>query len=348
MHRFKHRWLASAAALALGLLGLQAPARLGAGPVYVLDHRIALNGDTGWDYAIVDAPAHRLYVSRGQHVDVLDTVSENLVGTIEETWGVHGIALADDLGKGFTSNGLSGTVRVFDLKTLRPGALVPAGSNPDAIVYDPFSHRVFAFNGKSGDATVIDARTEKVLATLPLGCKPEFAAADGAGKVYYNREDKNAVGVIDATALQTGVVWPLKARSPSGLAMDRAGHRLFSVCDGDTMEVVDALSGSVTAEVAIGSHPDAAGYDPGTGLAFASNGDGTLTVVDAAPGHGYAVVDTVATQKGARTMALDPSTHTIYLACAQYLSETAGADAGAHHRPRIKPGTVELLVLKKR
>jgi YVTN family beta-propeller protein len=334
-------------ALTLALLCAWPAAPAAAQALYAVDHRVDLPGDSGWDYSIVDPIAHRLYLSRGQRVDVMDLASERVVGSIDATYGVHGIALAPDLGKGFTSNGISGTVRAFDLKTLEPGALIPAGQNPDAILYEPLTQRVFAFNGKSHDATVIDARTDSVVATIALGCKPEFAATDGQGTVFFNREDKDSIGVIDAKALTVTAVWALNAKSPSGLALDRAGHRLFAVCDGGKMEVVDSLSGAVTAEVAIGGHPDAAAFDPGTGLAFSSNGEGTLTV--AAPGMGgaYAAVGSVATQKGARTLALDPSTHAIYLVCARYLSAPAAVDPSIHARPKILPGSVQLLVLKK-
>jgi DNA-binding beta-propeller fold protein YncE len=315
--------------------------------LYAVDHRIDLPGDTGWDYCNVDAAARRLYLTRGQRVDVMDLVSERIIGSLGPVYGVHGVALAPDLGKGYISCGLSGTVQAFDLQTLALGAAIKAGTGPDAIVYEPHTQRVFAFNGKSHDATVIDARHDRVLATLPLDCRPEFAVADGQGTVYFNREDKDSIGVIDAQADSVTAVWALPAHSPSGLAWDAQGRHLFAVCDGGKMEVVDARSGAVDGEVAIGGHPDAAAYDPGTGLAFSSNGEGTVTVARADDGGHYAAVETLVTQKGARTLALDPVSHKLYLVCAQYLSQPAQAEGKPRHWPRIQPGSVQLLVLKK-
>lgn len=331
--------------LLLAALLLKAAAGLGA-PVYAVDHRVDLAGDTGWDYSVVDAAAHRLYQSRGQHVDVLDTKSGKLIGSIADTYGVHGIALASDLGKGYI-NGVSGTVRVFELAGLKAGALIKAGENPDCILYDPFTQRVFAFNGKSRDATVIDAKTDSVVATIPLDCKPEFAVTDGQGNIFVNREDKDSIADIDAKSLAVKATYPLKAKSPSGLALDNARHHLFSVCDGNKMEVLDARTGQSLAEVPIGAHPDAAAFDPGTSLAFSSNGEGSLTVVDASGDTDFPVLEQLPTQKGARTMALDPGTHSIYLVCAQYLSPSAADAAMPHPRPKIQPGSVQLLVLKK-
>jgi DNA-binding beta-propeller fold protein YncE len=335
------------AAILAGALLVKA-ALAAAAPAYVLDRRIGLSGDEGWDYSIVDAQSHRLFQSRGRRVDVLDTGSCKVVGSIADTYGVHGIALAPDLGKGYTSNGLSGTVREFDLATLKPGPLIKAGENPDCILYDPFTHRVFAFNGKSRDATVIDALADTVVATIPLDCKPEFAVTDGQGAIYVNREDKDSVAVIDAHKLVVSAIWPLGAKSPSGLALDPARHHLFSVCSDNRMAVLDTRSGKVLDYAPIGAHPDAAAFDPGTGLAFSSNGEGSLTVVDAAADTGFPVLDSVATQKGARTMALDPGTHTLYMVSAQFLSPTAADAEHPHPRPRIKPGSVQLLVLVKK
>jgi YVTN family beta-propeller protein len=331
---------------------------LAAEAVYKLDHRIAMPGDSGWDYINVDAPSRRLYLTRGQRVDVLDLETEKIIGSIPGTAGVHGVAIAPDLGKGYASNGMSGTVTVFDLQTLKVAKPIPVGQGPDAILYDQPSGQVFVFNGRSRSASVIDARKGKVSATIDLGARPEFAANDGLHTVFVNFEDKDSIAAIDTKTLKVRAVWPLNAKGPSGLAMDREHGLLFAVCDGKKMEVVDAASGSVTAEVAIGEHPDAATFDPGTELAFSSNGDGTLTVAQELSSTAFTVVDTVATQKGARTLALDPSNHQIYLLCARYLSPTPeaadeapkGASPTAkpmHQRPRIEPGSVELLVLKK-
>jgi YVTN family beta-propeller protein len=333
---------------------------LQAGPAYKLDHRIPMPGDAGWDYISVDAADRRLFLSRGSQVDVLDLDSEKIVGSVTGCAGVHGIAVASDLGRGYISNGMSGTVKVFDLKSLATRMDIKVGKNPDAILYDPFTKRVFAFNGKSKDMSVIDTADGKVLATVDLGTKPEFAVSDGKGSLFVNFEDRDSIAAIDAKSMKVRSVWPLKAKSPSGLALDKEHMLLFSVCDGNKMEVVDAVSGSVTAEVAIGGHPDAAVFDPGTQLAFSSNGEGNLTVAQEISPTAVPVLDTIATQKGARTLALDPTTHNVYMLCARYLSETAttpgqqasptGLSATAapeHHRPKIEPGSVELLVLKK-
>jgi DNA-binding beta-propeller fold protein YncE len=339
-------------ALALSCQGLHAD------PVYKLDHRIALPGDMGWDYINVDAPSRRLYLTRGQQVDVLDLETEKIIGSIPGTAGVHGVAIAADLGKGFSSNGMSSTVTVFDLHTLKTLKSIPVGGGPDAILYDQPSQQLFTFNGRSHTASVIDAKKDKVKATSELGARPEFAANDGQGTVFVNFEDKDSIAAIDTKTLKVRAVWPLNAKGPSGLAIDRANGLLFAVCDGKKMEVVDDKSGSVTAEVAIGEHPDAAAFDPGTQLAFSSNGEGSLTVAHELSPTAFEAVDTVATQKGARTMALDPSNHNIYLLCARYLSPTPEAENAApvgasptaqpqRHRPRIEPGSVELLVLKK-
>lgn len=315
--------------------------------VYKLDHRVSMPGDEGWDFLSIDAVARRLYLTRGQRVDVLDMETEKIVGNVPGTEGVHGVAIATDLGKGFTSNGKSSTVTVFDLKTLKSSRSIKVGEGTDVILYDEFSHRVFSFNGKSKDVSVIDAKKEKVIATIALNARPEFAVSNGKGTIYFNLEDKNSIASMDATTMKVGAVWPLAgAESPSGLAIDLEHNLLFAACDGKKMEVVDAKTGTVTAEIAIGDHPDAAAFDPANQLVFSSNGEGNLTVAREISPTAFSVVDTVATQKGAKTMALDPTTHSVYLLCARYLSETATAGT-EHHRRKTEPGSVELLVLKK-
>jgi YVTN family beta-propeller protein len=336
--------------------------RLHADSVYKLDHRISMPGNTGWDYLSLDSASHRLYLTRGQQVDVLDLETEKIVGSVPGTAGVHGVAIAADLNKGFSSNGMSGTVTVFDLKTLKVIKQIPVGQGPDSILYDQPSQQVFVFNGKGRSSSIIDARKNKVVSTLDLGARPEFTANDGLNTVFVNFEDKNSIAAIDTKTLKVRAVWPLLAEGPSGLAMDREHGLLFAVCDGKKMEVVDAKTGTVTAEVSIGDHPDAAAFDPGTQLAFSSNGEGNLTVAQELSPTAFTVVDTVETQKGARTMALDPSSHQVYLLCARYLSPTASPEDASptaapngtsmtaqprRQRPRIEPGSVELLVLKK-
>src|SRR5215469_5746257 len=240
---------------------------------YHLLKKISLGGEGGWDYLTLDSATRRLFISRGTKVIVLDVDSGKPVGEIPNTEGVHGIALAPDLGRGFTSNGRAGTVTIFELKTLAVIGSVQAGSNPDAIVYDPASKRVFAMNGRSKDSTAIDAATGKVAGTIPVAGRPEFAAADGAGHVYVNIEDKSEIQQIDSQKLSVTATWPLApCEEPSGLAMDTEHRRLFAGCDNKMMAVVNADSGKVVATPAIGEGVDANGFDAETGYAFASNG----------------------------------------------------------------------------
>src|SRR6266852_5446968 len=270
---------------------------------YHVAKKTVLGGDGGWDYLTVDAKARRIYISRGTHVMVVDAESAAVVGDIPGTNGVDGIAIASDMDKGFISDGRDGNVTIFDTKTLKVLGTTPAGKNPDAIIYDPASKRVFAFNGSSKDATAIDAKTGTVAGTIPLGGKPEFAVADGKGRVYVNIEDKSEIVALDAKALQVKSRWPLKpCEEPSGLAFDSEHGRLFTVCSNRLMAVVDAATGRVVTALPIGSGVDAAAYDPATGLAFASNGEGTLTVVHEDSPDSFRVVENVPTQAGARTL----------------------------------------------
>jgi YVTN family beta-propeller protein len=291
-----------------------------AGPSgYHLLKKIKVGGEGFWDYIAFDSPTRRLFISRGTKVVVLNVDSEKVVGEIPDTTGVHGIALAPDLGKGFTSNGGAGTVSIFDLKTLEVTGHAQAGKNPDAILYDPATKRVFTMNGRSSDSTAIDAATGNVLATIPLGGRPEFAVADGAGHVFLNLEDKSQVQEIDAKTLTVTATWPLApCESPSGLAIDAAHRRLFAGCHNKMMGIMDADSGKVVATPPIGLGVDANQFDPGTGFAFSSNGAGTLTVVHEDSPDKFSVVEDVPTQTGARTMALDLKTHQVFLVTAEF------------------------------
>lgn len=323
-------------------------AKAAAAPVHyhVLD-KIAVGGEGGWDYLTLDAAARRLYISRGTRVVVLDVDSGKTVAEIPGTEGVHGIALAPDLHRGFTSNGRSSTVTTFDTGTLAVlGSVKATGDNPDAIIYDPASHRVFTFNGRGKNATAIDAATATVAGTVPLDGKPEFAVADGKGRVFVNIEDKNQISVIDSRALRVEKSWPIAAcDEPSGLAMDRKNGRLFTVCHNRSMAVLDAETGRVVASVPIGEGVDAAAWDPSTGLAFASNGEGTLTVVKQDGPDAYHVVENAATQRSARTMALDEKTHRIFLAAAEFgTPPPATADQPRPRAPMV-PGSFTILVL---
>jgi YVTN family beta-propeller protein len=320
------------------------PARA-AGPGYHRLRQVVLGGDGGWDYLAVDADARRLYLTRGSRVQVLDADTLKTVGEIAGTDGVHGVAFAPELGRGFASAGKAGAVVIFDLKTLKTLSTVPAGKNPDAILYEPATKRVFAFNGKSQDATVIDAAGGAVAGTIPVGGKPEFAAADGKGTVYVNVEDTGELLAIDAAAMAVKSRWPLApCAEPTGLAIDAAGGTLFAACGSRTMAVVDAASGKVVASPAIGGHPDAAAFDAGTGYAFSSNGDGTLTVVARGKDGAYASAQTVKTRKGARTMALDPKTHRVFLVTADFGPAPAPTADQPHPRPSVVPGSFALLV----
>jgi YVTN family beta-propeller protein len=313
---------------------------------YHLLKKITLGGEGGWDYITFDSPTRRLFISRQSKVIVLDVDSEKVVGEIPNTEGVHGIALAPEFNRGFTSNGRANTVTIFDLKTLAVIGTVPAGTNPDAIVYDPASKRVFAMNGRSSNSTAIDAATGKVVATIPLSGKPEFAVADGAGHVYVNIEDKSEMWQIDSQKLAAITHWPLApCKEPSGLAIDVEHHRLFSGCDNKMMVVVDADSGKVIATPPIGEGVDADAFDPGTGFAFASNGQSaTLTVVHEDSPDKFNVVEDVPTQKGARTMALDPKTREVYLVTADFGPRPAPTAETPHPRPPILPNSFVVLV----
>lgn len=312
----------------------------GRAAAYVLQKEFMLGGPGGWDYLTVDAPANRLFISRADRVLVMNTLDGSLAATIADTQGVHGIALAPDLGKGFTSNGRADTVTVFDLKSLAPTSVIAVnGHNPDAILYDRASKHVYTFNGRSQDVSVIDPLKGSVMATIPVGGKPEFAATDNAGRIFFNIEDTSHMGVIDSATSKLTARWALpNCEEPSGLALDVAHKRLFSVCGNGILVVTDASSGRHVAEVPIGKGPDAAAFDAKRGLVFSSNGqDGTLTVIHQDDADHYSVVSTVTTQKSARTMALDGKTHRIYLVAAQF-GETPQPTAD---QPRPRPTIIE-------
>ncbi len=315
--------------------------------------KITIGGEGGWDYLIADGPSGRIYVSHGSEVDVVDSKKGEVAGKITELHGVHGIALAPELNRGFISNGQSNTVTIFDLKTLaKIGADIPAGRNPDAIIYDPASKRVFAFNNRGKDATVIDAEKGAVAGTVALDGQPEFAAADGKGHVYVNLEDKSAVYDIDSKTLAVAHKWPLApCEGPSGMAMDTKTRRIFSGCGNNMVAVMDADSGKVVATAPIGNGVDATAFDPGTGYVFNScGGSGTLSVVHEDSADKYTVVENVKTVPRARTMALDTKTHNVYLSIADFEAAPAApatppADGkpAPRPRPRVVPGSFGLL-----
>jgi DNA-binding beta-propeller fold protein YncE len=341
---FKSKWWISILSLSLAAVAVAA-----AGPKYHVTKTYKVGGEGGWDYLTVDASARRFYISRGTHVIVLDADSGKNVGDIPDTPGVHGIALAAELGKGFVSNGREGTVTVFDIKTLAPiGSKIKVGENPDAILYEPATKRVFTFNGRSQDSTAIDAASGKVLGTIKLDGKPEFAASDAKGEVFVNIEDKSELTVIDPNKLEVKAKWPLApCTEPSGLAIDRNNRRLFVGCDNKMMAVVDADSGKVLATPAIGEGVDATAYDDETGLAFASCGEGVLTVVKEDSPQKFSVVENVKTEPGARTMALDRKTHNVFTVTAKFGPPPAATADNPHPRRTILPDTFEVLVLAK-
>ena len=319
-----------------------------AGPGYHVIKTYKLGGEGGWDYMTADATARRLYISRGTHVIVLDLDSGKNVGDIPDTPGVHGIALAPELGRGFTSNGREGTVSIFDIKNLGLITKVKVGDNPDAILYDPASKRVFTFNGRSHDSSAIDAASGKVVGTIPLGGKPEFAASDARGEIFVNIEDKSELDAIDPKKLEIKSKWPLApCTEPSGLSIDRKHRRLFVGCDNKMMAVVDAESGKVLATPEIGEGVDATRFDEETGLAFASCGEGVLTVVKEDSPEKFSVAENVTTQKGARTMALDTKTHNLYTVTADFGPRPEPTADNPHPRPPILPDSFVVLVVGK-
>jgi YVTN family beta-propeller protein len=322
-----------------------APALLCAQQPYKILDRWKIGGDGGWDYLLIDSPARRLYLTHGARVDVLDTQTGKPVGTIAGLHGTHGIAL-DTAGKfGYISDGGGNAVVVFDRATLATLATIPTGQNPDGITFEPATQTVWAFDGRSKDVSVIDAATRKVVATIPLPGKPEFAAVDGKGTVFDNIEDKNEIVRLDAHTNKLTAEWPLTGcDSPSGLAFDAAGSRLFPVCDGKHMAVVDSNTGKVLATPAIGDGPDAAGWDAPHKLAFASCGEGILSVIDAAA-PGYPTIESLPTQRGARTMTYDPATDRIYLAAAEFGPRPAPTPENPRPRPAIVPGSFVVLVV---
>jgi len=311
---------------------------------YHVQRTFELGGDGGWDYLVVEPERHRLFVSRSTHVMVVDVESGKVVGDIPGTEGVHGIALASELGRGFTSNGKAGTVTIFDLVTLATIGTVKTGDDPDAILYDPSTKRVFTFNGRSFDASAIDAASGKVLGTLALGGRPEFAVTDGAGKVFVDIQDKAEVVAFDAAKLAVLARWSTApGQQPSGLAYDAQHQRLFSACRNGKLIVLDAVTGRVLASLPIGRGVDGAAFDAERALAFASNADGTLSVVrEESPGV-FAVLENAITAPGARTVALDAKTHLLYLPTAVFESSPKAVLGQPPPRGKTVDGSFKVL-----
>jgi len=315
-----------------------------AGPGYKMIKKIHVGGEGGWDYLTVDSEARRLYVSHGSQVVVIDIDADKVAGNIPDTQGVHGIALAPELNRGFISCGKTNTAVIFDLKTLKSLGVVKTGKSPDAILYEPVSKTVFTFNGGSKDATAFSAATGKSTGTIPLGGKPEFGAADGTGKVYVNIEDTNEVAEIDAKNLKVLRRFPLKpGEEPTGLAFDVKSRHIFSGCHNKLMVIIDADKGAVAATVPIGSGVDAVWLDDG--YAFSSNGEGTVSVVKEASKGKFEAVETIQTIKGSRTMAVDAKTHKLYLPTAQFEPAPETVKGQPRKRPAMIKDTFEILVV---
>ncbi len=317
-----------------------------AAQTYHVADKWRLGGQGGWDYLLSDDGAHRLYVTHNARVEVVDSTTGKPIGAITGLKSTHGVALNPDGKTGYISDGAGNAIVVFDRKSLAVQATVPAGTNPDGITFEPTTKTVWAFNGRSKNVSVLDTKTNTIVATTPLPGKPEFPQADGRGSVFANIEDQNSIVKLDAKSHQILATWKLEGcDSPSGLAIDRAAHRLFSVCDGGKMAIVDDSSGKVLGLASIGDGPDAAAFDQKHKLAFSSNGQsGTLSVVDTSK-SGFPTVQTVKTEKGARTMTLDVATGRIYLVTAQFGPAPAPTADRPHPRPSILPDSFEILVV---
>jgi YVTN family beta-propeller protein len=328
------------------LLIATAAVAFAAAPTYKVITKIKIGGGSRWDYSYVDNNNHRLYVSHGTQTEVIDTNTDKLIGTIQGTNGVHGIAIADDLGIGFTSDGGDNDVTVFDVKTLAVKTKIKTGQNPDSIIYEPTSHRIFTFNGRSSDSTAIDAKTLAVVAaSIPLGGKPEFSQIDGKGHIYVNLEDKNEIVEVDAkNALVAKRYSIAPCEGPSGLAFDLKKTNLYSVCENRMMVVSNPATGKVLATPAIGAGTDGVAFD--SGYAFSANGrDGNITMVgETSPGK-FEAVATIESQFGARTIAADQKAHKLYLPAAESGPPAVGKDGKQGKNRTPVPNSFEILVV---
>jgi YVTN family beta-propeller protein len=340
-------------ALALGGAGAAMAQEVSPAPAAGSGYHLAatwkVGGDGGWDLLTVDPATRRLFVVRPDRVQVISEDKGKLLGEIPGLDGGHGVALLAALNKGYVTSGKAGTVIIFDLKTLKPiGQPIAVGKTPDVIIYEPFSKHLFVCNGASDDASVIDPATDTVVATVPLGGAPEFAVSDQKGRLYVNLEDKSQIAVVDMRENQVILNWPLAPGvEPTGIALDVVGRRLFSTCHNQKMIVLDSENGHLLAEVPIGQGVDGCFFDPAKGYAFASNGEGTLTMVQERadqPGQ-FAVVDSVPTRKGARTMAFDLKTSAIYLPTADFAPAPSPSPGEKPKRPKPVPGTFAVLEL---
>lgn len=332
--------------LVTGAIAIAQSHDISAGAHYAPVKEIPIGGAGGWDYLSVDPDAHRLYVSHGTKIVVVDTEQSTVAGEIADTPGVHGFAIADDLGRGFSSNGREDKVSIVDLKTLQTIQKVGTAGNPDAIMYEPTTHEVYAMNGRGQSATVIDGKSGAVVATIPLEGKPESAVADSdAHRVYINIEDKSTIAVVDSAKHAVVASWPIApGEEATGIALDRTNHRLFVGCGNKLMLMLDSGNGKVVAQVPAGEGVDATWFDPATHLAFSSAREGIVTIAKEESADKLVTVQTLKTARGSRTMALDPKTHRIYLAAADFGPPAQAGAAGPAGRPQPVADTFRVLV----
>jgi len=309
------------------------------GKGYKIVNKFHLDGDEKWDYLYSDDLTGHLFISHGSMVQVMDEAKGNVIGTISGLKGVHGIAIAPSFNKGFISSGKDSSVTIFDTKTFQViKKVLVTGAGPDAILFDPFSKKVFVYNGKSNNATVINAENNEILATIPLEGKPEFSVSDGKGKIYVNLEDKSIIAVINASTYKVENVWSVApGEEPTGLALDNETHRLFSVCGNKLMIIIDAESGKVITNLPIGEKCDGVAFDPGGKFAYSSNGEGTLTIVKEGEKDSFKIIDNFKTQKGAKTITVNKKTHHVYLPVCNFEAQKG------EEKPKIVPGTFVVL-----
>jgi DNA-binding beta-propeller fold protein YncE len=318
-----------------------------AGP-YSITHTFTVGGDGSWDYIVPDPPNHRLFVGRQDRVMVIDEETGKLLGEVTGIKGAHGTAIAASSGRGFATSGNDQSVVMFDLKTFKTLDRIPAAEDADAIIYDPASNRVFTFNGDAHSSTVIDPVAGKLITNVALGGKPEYGASAGDGKVYVNITDTSEVAEIDAKTLTVTRRWSTApCKQPVAMAIDAAHHRVFSGCRSGVMAISDSQAGKVVATMPIGKGVDGAGYDAATGDAFASNADGTLTVIHQDGPDAYRVVENIPTAEGARNMGLDPALHRIFVVSAKFAPAAQPTAANPRPRPAVMPGTFMMMVIER-
>jgi DNA-binding beta-propeller fold protein YncE len=315
-------------------------------PTYHLIKKTVIGGEGGWDYLSVDSENRRLYVSHSTQVEVINADTHEKIGVIPNLQGVHGVIAVPKKGRGITTNGRSNTATIFDLKTLKPIVEVPTGKNPDALLYDEFSDRVFVFNHSGGDCTVIDISTGKVLGTVALGGEAaEAGVSDEKGTIFVNLEDVNEVVSFDARTLAVKNRWKITGDEPTGIAMDRKTHRLFTVCHSEVMIILDSDNGKVIGQVPIGKGVDGVAFDPSSKRSFTSNREGTISVVEEVSANEFRLLETIKTEVGARTIAWDSKTHHVFVSSAQYGPTPAATTEVPNPRPPVIPGTFMILEL---